>query len=218
MKLTASRLLNLLLIIGAFALVASFYERLPDPYPTHWNLAGKADNFAAKPWGPLALPLTMTGLWLLLELLPRLSPKGFRIDPFARVYTILQNAILGFFFLLNASAVMAALGSGVAAFERLPLAAVGMLLLILGNYMGKITRNFFIGIRTPWTLASDEVWLRTHRLGGKVFVAAGLLIIAGELFGAGPTFMLPVILAAAIVPAVYSFIVYKRIEGFKEAE
>jgi uncharacterized membrane protein len=82
--------------------------------------------------------------------------------------------------------------------------------------MGKLGKNFFIGIRTPWTLASDEVWFRTHRLGGKLFVLAGLLVFAAGVFGAGPFAPMAAIGAAALVSVVYSYLLYRRLEGFKE--
>ncbi len=98
--------------------------------------------------------------------------------------------------------------------ERIVPIAVGLLFIVLGNYMGKIRKNFFIGIRTPWTLASDEVWARTHRLGGYLFVAAGALMVVMPLVGLGGVGIVAASLIAALVPVVYSFIAYKRIEGF----
>ena len=94
-------------------------------------------------------------------------------------------------------------------------AAVGILLAVLGNFLGKVTRNFFVGIRTPWTLASDEVWYKTHRLGGKLFVLAGLAVFVLSLAGAGPIAVGVVIGAAALISVVASYLFYRRIEGFK---
>jgi uncharacterized membrane protein len=93
---------------------------------------------------------------------------------------------------------------------------VGLLLVILGNFMGKLTRNFFIGIRTPWTIASEEVWLRTHRLGGKLFVVAGLVLFFSSLLGGGWIPAAVAIGAAALISVVYSYLLYRRIEGFEE--
>ena len=93
-------------------------------------------------------------------------------------------------------------------------AAAGLLLVVSGNYMGKFRRNFFIGIRTPWTLASDEVWLRTHRLGAKTFVIGGLLVTLGACLSLGKAFMVAVIGAAAAIPILYSFVIYRRLNGF----
>jgi uncharacterized membrane protein len=87
--------------------------------------------------------------------------------------------------------------------------AVGLLLIVLGNYMGKLRKNFFVGIRTPWTLASDDVWERTHRMGGRVFVLAGLASVVAALAGAAPGTMLYVLAAAAIVTVAYSYLIYR---------
>ena len=95
-------------------------------------------------------------------------------------------------------------------------AGIGLLLAVVGNFFGKLTRNFFVGIRTPWTLASDEVWMRTHRLAGKLFVVAGLAMFVLALAGAGPISMMIVVGAAALVSVVASYVFYRRIEGFKE--
>jgi uncharacterized membrane protein len=82
--------------------------------------------------------------------------------------------------------------------------------------MGKLTRNFFIGIRTPWTIASEEVWLRTHRLGGWLFVLAGLVVFVSAFLGAGWIPAFAAITAAALISVVYSYVIYRRVEGFEE--
>jgi uncharacterized membrane protein len=83
----------------------------------------------------------------------------------------------------------------------------GALFLIPGNYMGKLRKNFFIGIRTPWMLASDAVWERTHRLGGWLFMLAGVLAIAGTLAGVPAWWAIVVLLAVALIPAIYSLVI-----------
>ena len=90
--------------------------------------------------------------------------------------------------------------------------AVGALLMVLGNYMGKLRKNFFIGIRTPWTLASDAVWERTHRLAGWLFVAAGLVMVASVLIGAPIWLPLGAIAAATLLPVAYSLWIYRRLD------
>ena len=94
--------------------------------------------------------------------------------------------------------------------------AVGLLLMIMGNFLGKVRKNFFLGIRTPWTLASDEVWAKTHRLGGWCFVIAGafMAIMGVAAPPSGMPWVIAVIVAIALVPVVYSYIAYRRIEGF----
>jgi uncharacterized membrane protein len=166
----------------------------------------------AKPWGALLLPLTTLGVWLLTLVLPRLSPRGYQVQRFQRTFETIQLALLTFLLYGTVLALLAGAGTPVPVTRALT-AGVGVLLLLLGNILGKVTKNFFVGIRTPWTLASDEVWLRTHRLGGRVFVVAGLVIAAAGLVGAGPGPLLAAITAAVVIPIVYSYVIYRRLEG-----
>src|SRR5262245_992258 len=156
----------------------------------------------------------MASVFLIFLALPAISPKGFRFEGFRAVWGVLQAAILGVLFFLHALALLAAMGKPVD-MPRGAGAAVGLLIAVLGNFLGKVTRNFFVGIRTPWTLASDEVWFKTHRLGGKLFVIAGLATFVLALAGASPIALGVVIGAAALISVVASYVFYRRIEGFR---
>ncbi|NBD08351.1 SdpI family protein [Corallococcus silvisoli] len=215
MKISRANLLSLGLVIGSFVMAAVLYNRLPESMPTHWNASGVVDGHASKPWGPFLLPLVMAGMFLLLVVVPRISPQGFRVDRFQGVYEGIQAAILAFMFLVTALVMLAGIGVPVP-MDRVLVCATGLLFVVLGNFMGKFTKNFFCGIRTPWTLASDEVWLRTHRLGGRLFVLAGGVSFVSGLLGGGPIPLLVAIAVAVGVPVLYSYILYRRIEGFKD--
>jgi uncharacterized membrane protein len=155
----------------------------------------------------------MTGLYVLFVAIRRSSPRGFRVEAFAGAFELVQAAILAFLLTLHAGMLLAGLGEPVS-MNRVVCVGMGLLFVVIGNFMGKFTRNFFVGIRTPWTLASDEVWLRTHRLGGKLFVAGGLVVLGAGLLGVRslvPFMLLPIVLA--LVPAVYSYVLYRRLEG-----
>ena len=89
-----------------------------------------------------------------------------------------------------------------------------MLFMVIGNFLGKVRKNFFLGIRTPWTLASDEVWAKTHRLGGWCFVLAGAIMIVMAFVGPGMSWLIYLIVAIALAPVVYSYFAYRNIEGF----
>jgi uncharacterized membrane protein len=90
--------------------------------------------------------------------------------------------------------------------------------MVIGNYFGKTRKNFFLGIRTPWTLASDEVWGRTHRLAGRLFILQGLIMFAGVLFEIPVAVLLGMVGVIVVVPVVYSYVVYRRVEGFGEGD
>lgn len=214
MKITRTNILSLGLVILSFGMAAALYNRLPESVPTHWNARGDADGFTAKPWGPFVLPLTMAGVYVLLIIIPRISPRGYRVERFQNVFEIIQAALLAFLFMVTMLALLAGVGTPVP-MDRAIHAGTGLLFIVLGNFMGKVTKNFFVGIRTPWTLASDEVWLRTHRLGGKLFVIAGLGLLASGLLGGGVVPLLVAVGIAAGIPVVYSYVLYRRIEGFK---
>ena len=128
------------------------------------------------------------------------------------VYDIIRTTVVGFTLALEVVVLLAAIGAPVH-MDRLLFAAMGLLFVVLGNFMGKVTKNFFVGIRTPWTLASDEVWLRTHRLGGKLFVVAGIGLLVCALLGVGFIAMMVALAVAGGIPVVYSYLLYRRLDG-----
>lgn len=213
MRFLWSHAFAVLLIFASFGVCAGLYQNLPDPVPVHWTLSGKPDGFLAKPWGAFSLPVAMAGVYLILLVLPKISPRGFRMDRFSKTWEVVRGLIMLFLFFGGVIALLAAAGEPLP-MDRALLVPMGLLLTLLGNFMGKFTRNFFVGIRTPWTLASEEVWLRTHRLGGKVFVVGGLLVAAAALLGAPFSIVFAVVLVAAAIPVIYSYVIYRRLEGF----
>ncbi len=207
-----SDVLGFLLVAAAFFAVTVQYASLPDPMPTHWNAAGQVNGWMPKFWGAYLLPLLMAGMWLLFLVLPKISPRGFEMEPFLRAWGILKVTILALMATIGALVLRAAQHGG--EMSQTPIfVALGILFAVIGNLLGKVTRNFFVGIRTPWTLASEEVWLRTHRLAGKLFVAAGLLMAASAFVGLPLWSTIGVLVVASLVPVVYSYVIYRRIEG-----
>lgn len=200
------------LFVISVVVPAVFYDRIPDPVPTRFDGHGRASDFTPKPLGAFIGPIIIGFLAVLFMIFPRISPRGYLIDRFRRPYEIVASTVIGFVFFLSMVALSMAMGARLRA-DRVILIAIGVLLLVLGNFMGKMTRNFFIGIRTPWTLASEEVWYRTHRVGGWLFVMGALVLFAGAFLGAGPVLMLVVVIAIAVGLTVYSYVIYRRIEG-----
>jgi uncharacterized membrane protein len=149
----------------------------------------------------------------LFSLLPVLSPKRFEVEAFLRTYLRVMLAAILLAGYITAILLFAALTGHVDVSSAL-LGGVSVLLVFVGNLMGKVRRNFFIGIRTPWTLASERVWHDTHRLAGKSLVAAGLASFAAALWGglAGISAWIALVLAGALVPVAYSFVRYRALE------
>jgi uncharacterized membrane protein len=193
----------------AFAMTALAYPQLPAVIPTHWNAQGVADGFMPKGMGAWLLPGVIAGTLALFLVLPRISPRGFEMSGFEGALSAMRRSILMFLTFIHGVALLIGLGRDInmttAAFS-----GTGLLLAILGNYFSKVRKNFFVGIRTPWTLANDEVWERTHRFGGRVFVVGGLLLCVAGLAGQG-AWLVPGIVLLALVPCVYSYLIYRRV-------
>ena len=207
-----SDVLGLLLVIAMFVVVATLYPSLPDPMPTHWNADGQVNGWMPKFWGAYFLPLLMTGMWLVFLVLPKISPHGFEMEPFLRAWGVLKVTILVLMAFIGYLALRAAMHGG--ELPQTPIfVAIGILFAVMGNLLGKVTRNFFVGIRTPWTLASEEVWYRTHRLAGKLFVIGGFFVVAASLAGLRLWPLFVSIGVAALVPVVYSYVIYRKLEG-----
>ena len=202
------------LFIGvAIAVAAYLYPDLPDQIPTHWNIEGEVDDYTAKPWGVAIMPLAAIFVFVVMRLIPVISPKGFRTDSFMDVVNVFTVVIVGFMSGVAILVLLEANGQDVRINEMI-FAGVGLMFVVLGNYMGKVRKNFFIGIRTPWTLASDEVWSRTHRLGGKVFVLIGIFMMLNSFVRFPVQWLIASIVVVALVPVIYSYVIYRRIEGF----
>lgn len=200
-----------LLIVVGFAVSALLWTRLPDPVPTHWNAAGQVNGWMPRFPGAVVAPLMMIGLLAVFAALPAISPRGFRMERFGAIYAWLVLGISALMLAIHVLALFAALGHDIAMQRGLP-AILGLFFVLLGNWLPKIRRNLFVGIRTPWTIADEEVWVKTHRFGGKTMVVGGLATILAAV--AGAPFWVPValVLAASLVPAVYSYFVWRAMQ------
>lgn len=205
--------LTMLFVVLTFAAPIVVYDRLPAQVPIHWNTDGAIDQWASRPIGAFFLPCLAVLVVALLVVSPRLSPRGFEMVGFERYQPALVAAVAGTLSYVELLILRSSLGA------RLPigphvLVLVGAVFMVAGNYFGKTARNFFFGIRTPWTLARDEIWERTHRLGGRLWVLCGLAIVAiglnGRGFGIGPLIVVGV---AVVVPTAYSYLLWRRLEG-----
>ncbi|HTU71514.1 MAG TPA: SdpI family protein [Candidatus Baltobacteraceae bacterium] len=208
-------LFGLVLALISVGLSAWSYPHAPALIPTHWDAAGHANGYMPKLWGLSVQPALLIGLCVLMLALPKISPTGFRFGQSTDVLNLIVVAVMVVEFVVGVAVVRASVGMA-APSSGFVLVLVGSLFVIIGNYMGKVRKNFFLGIRTPWTLASDEVWLRTNRLAGWLFVLGGIVfIVSGVVSGNSTGVLIGVVSAIVAVPIVYSYVVYKRIEGFE---
>lgn len=188
-----------------------FSEKLPDLVPMHWNWVGEADGFGSKDQGLWTIPIVSLIILVLFWLLPMLDPKKQKYQQFGSVWEIIQTCFIGFMLYLYTIALYAAVNAiDVGAWV---IGGMGVLFVILGNYMGKIRQNYFVGIKVPWTLNNEEVWNKTHRLGGWCFVIAGLIFIFQALLGwmNGWLFIFSISIVV-ILPIGYSYWLYKKLD------
>lgn len=201
-------ILSSLATLLPMALGLIFWNRLPELMPRHWNIAGQADGFSSKGFVVFGLPLIMLAVHWLCILLTWLdksnrsqSPKVFRLVLW--MIPGLTNILAIFFCLVN---------SGRQPAMGLMTMFFALLFIILGNYMPKMSRNYSIGIKVKWTLADSENWAATHRFAGRVWVAAGLVMLPCALLPdkyAFPVLLLALI-PAALLPVLYSWLFYRK--------
>lgn len=211
MKQKPFLVVSLLFALAAAGMAMWLYPHLPGRIPSHWNLRGEVDGWQSRLLGA-AMPTLMVSVTAVVGLiLPLISPRRFRIKPFAGVYFLLLLAVEAMMLVTGLATLLASAGYDIPV-HAISLSAVGVLLIIMGNYMGKVRKNFFIGIRTPWTLADDDVWERTHRLGGRLFMLAGVLFLLAGVAGGMTWVAIVAVVLAAIVPIVYSLVTYLRLK------
>jgi uncharacterized membrane protein len=205
-----SELVQLGLIAAMFIAAALAWPYAPERMPTHWNLQGEVDGYGGKFAGLLLVPLMALGLYALLLVLPRLDPGYVNYRTFAGAYNLIRITLVVFMAALYAVTVAAGLGAGVDVGMVVSL-GVGALLVVLGNVLGKIRPNWFVGVRTPWTLSSKLSWNKTHRLAGWLFIVLGPLLAVSGI--ARSSWLLVATLAAGGAGlawlVVYSYLVYR---------
>jgi uncharacterized membrane protein len=191
---------------------------LPTRMATHWNAAGQPDGTMSKPAALVLIPAMTAGLLIVFALIPRVDPLRANIASFRPVYDWFVVVFTAFMTVIHGGIIAFNLGYEFD-FTLLVLAAVAGLFYYVGVLLTHAKRNWFVGIRTPWTLSSDEVWDRTHRLGGRLFKLTALVALVGLLYGEYAIYFLvvPALLTAGIT-IVYSYYLYEQLERDSERD
>jgi uncharacterized membrane protein len=202
---------QLLIIVAMFALAAWSRSRVPDSIPIHWNYRGEVDGYGGKFTGLLLLPIMVSVIYLLLPLLMLIDPGRANYQNFTRVLNVIRIAMAVFFGVIYCVTLLAVFDHHVDVVQICFLGTAA-LLVILGNAMGKIRPNWFVGVRTPWTLSSKLSWDKTHRLAGWLFIFMGVLFAVVAFVHTGWTMvdMLIVDMACILWIIVYSYLVYRH--------
>jgi uncharacterized membrane protein len=187
------------------------YPHLPNIVPMHWDAHGQVNGWGPKWWLFLTGPGAMLSIVLLFSALPWLSPKKFEVDSFRATYLYIMIVMVAMLSYVHVLVLISALGI-VLDVSRAVEGGACLLIALLGNVLGKVRRNFFVGIRTPWTIADERVWNITHRFAAKTLFAGGLMGLLAVIVRAPFWAPIAAILVAALVPAVYSLLFYKQLE------
>ncbi len=200
-----------LAMVGISVLMSFFLlPYMPERIAFHWNSFGEVDGYVSKNFGLFVLPAFLILIFLLLRFVPRLDPLKENVEKFQREFNNFISIIVLFFFYIYSASILWNLG-----YEfNMNLAivpAMAVLFFYSGVLISKAKRNYFIGIRTPWTLSSDEVWDKTHQFGGKLFKISGAVCLVAILFGKFAfAIIISVVLAAALMSIIYSYLIWRR--------
>jgi uncharacterized membrane protein len=207
----SKRWIGLVFILATLVFGAVVFDRLPAQVATHFNAQGEPDGYSSRAfavWGLAALPF---GLLLLFNGLPRVMPRRENFGRFEDTYWFIVNMVIAFICAFNVVILGNALGWGIS-IPTTVLLGMGALFIILGNLLPRTRSNWFMGIRTPWTLDSERVWRETHRLGGRTFMAGGLVTVFAAFMPPAiqPWIAMGALIVAGFIPVVYSYIAWRR--------
>lgn len=208
-----SELFPVLILILAYVLAFYFYAHFPAIVISHWNIQGEPNGTLPRFWGAFGIPGILTIIYIAFFLLPLIDPRKDNYASFGRAYFLIRGAVLTALFLIYIAASLYNLGIFVPIKTIVPI-IIGAMMIILGSTLSKIQNNWFIGIRTPWTLSSQTVWKKTHRIGGILFVVFGILLCILSLLPAYLSFSLFILglILVICIPVLYSYILYKEEE------
>jgi len=189
-----------------------FYRGFPAEVPIHWNAAGEVDGWGGPAFAAFFFPAIIMAMYLLMTLIPLIDPQKDRYKEFGRPYTILRLALVLYMTLVYFIASFSALGFDINISQIIPV-GIGLLFMVIGNLMPKFKKNWFVGIRTPWTLSDERVWTKTHRVGGKLFLLGGLLIMTTALLPADwNVYVLLITVGIIVIGTVgYSYWIWRKL-------
>ncbi len=212
MSTSTTSIIVLSLIAVAVVAGAVLWNQLPEQMASHWNANDEVDGYMPKFWGVFLMPMVTLGMFGLSILLPNIDPLKANIATFRGAFNLFILLITVFMLYIHALTIVWSLGFKNFRMSSTMLPFLGVLFIFIGYMLRQAKRNFFIGIRTPWTLSSDTVWEKTHQLGSILFIASGALAILGSFFGGMVAFWLLFIplIGSTLFLVVYSYILYRN--------
>lgn len=211
MSTRTTTIVTIFLIASAVAFSATVYGKLPDQMASHWNTANQVDGYISRFWGAFLMPVVAVGMLLMFLVIPQIDPLKANIAKFRKYFNAFILLMVVFLVYLHILTILWNLGHDQFNMGSALLPALGLIFIFAGVMMRQAKRNFFIGIRTPWTLSSDFVWEKTHQLGSTLFIASGILALLGAFFVEYAVwFILAPVLGATLFLFVYSYLLYQK--------
>lgn len=188
------------------------WNQFPEQMASHWNQNDQVDGYMSRFWGVFMMPLFSLGLLLLFLVIPQIDPLKANIAQFRGVFNLFIMFIIGFMLYIHALTLAWNLGHTAFNMSQAMLPAMGLLFFLVGLMLRQAKRNWFIGIRTPWTLSSDTVWDKTHQLGAILFMATGVLALVGGFLGGMLAFwfLFVPVMGSTLFLFIYSYVLYQR--------
>lgn len=212
-ELTLATRIGIVIVVGMLALTAWAWGQLPAgaEVPTHWNIRGEVDDTSGKAFGFLLIPAISALMIGMMWLVPILEPRAEHLIRSSVAFTTIMVSVIALMFVIQGLLVASALGVDVPMERAMP-AAIGLLFVVMGSVMHRMESTYLMGIRTPWTLASERSWKATHRAGRWIFVALGIGLLALAVAGAGETAFLWLfggLVVTMLGLVVFSFLVWR---------
>ncbi|ADD01966.1 protein of unknown function DUF1648 [Thermoanaerobacter italicus Ab9] len=203
-------LVGIIILIWIFTF--AIFGHLPAKIPMHWNISGQVDRFGSKN-EIFILPFIITAIYFVMLFIPLIDPKKANYDKFAGAYRVVRAVVVIIFVAVYFASTYSALGYRIDV-NRIGNLVIPIMLVGFGSVMGKLRHNYFVGIRTPWTLVDEEVWDATHQVAGRLWLIAGIVGLFVSFFKGSwvVVFMFVLLITAVIIPVVYSYVIFKNKE------
>ncbi|MDD5221472.1 MAG: SdpI family protein [Candidatus Pacebacteria bacterium] len=205
-------ILSLLLILASFLIGYFIYPQMPERMASHWNGLGQVDGYMSRAWALYMMPVLALIMFILMLFIPKLDPLKKNVKKFQEYYYGFILGMIAFLFYIYLLTIFWNLGMRFSMIRSL-VPAFAILFYYCGILLEKAKQNWFIGIKTAWTLSNEEVWNKTHKLGGKLFKLAGVISLIGLFFEKVAIWLVtgPILLASIFI-VFYSYWVYKKIK------
>ncbi|MBW2988480.1 hypothetical protein DRJ48_04290 [Candidatus Woesearchaeota archaeon] len=214
MKISRYDLMLLGLVLVGMVFGLALYNKLPERVAIHWNAQGMPDSYAHKALLVFLMPGLGLVFWWLMRVIPNIEPFKANIQKFIGSFNLFIVAMVAFLLYIQVASIAYNLGFGMD-LSKIILPGIAIIIYLAGVLTEKSKRNYFIGIRTPWTLSSDKVWDKTNTLGGRLFRIAALFILASTVLPGKWAFILTIalVLGVACFTIFYSYFLFAKTKG-----